>query len=523
MTTLYTLTGLLTCAILLTWVAHRVGVPFPIVLVLGGGLLGFVPGLPEIPFDPDLILVLMLPPVLFAAAYQTSLRDFKQQLRAISLLAIGLVIVTTLGVGAVLKWLLPDIPWAVAFTFGAIVSPPDAVAATSIFSRLRAPRALVTTVEGESLLNDASALVLYKFAVVAALTGAFSVRSASLEFIYVAAGGLLIGWVGGRALNWVSIRMRDPQLQVMFTLVMPYLVYLAAESAHTSWVLAVVASGLVGARCLSEAYSAEMRILAWSFWQVVTILLVCLVFILIGSQLHAIVQRMTPDQLPQMLLMSAALTAAAIAIRMLWVFPGAYLPRKFDEVVLKRRVRYPPWQHLVILGWCGMRGIVSLVAVLALPLTLADGTPFPFRDELIVLTFVVTLLTLVIPGLTLAPLMRALRIRGDADAPEELRLAREETARAAIHGIERFERDGVLTADIAEHLKRDYEARLHHTSAHRWLMSYDSDPYFKGKRAALAAERERLLALSRSQRISDDVLHEIEREIDFEEARLPRG
>ena len=245
-------------------------------------------------------------------------------------------------------------------------------------------------------------------------------------------------------------------------------------------------------------------------------------FILIGSQLHAIVERMTPDKLPRMLMIGIVLTGAAIAIRMLWVFPGAYLPRKFDEVVLKRTVHYPPWQYLVILGWCGMRGIVSLVAVLALPLTLADGTPFPFRDQLIVLTFVVTLLTLVIPGLTLAPLMRALRIRGDADAPEEQRLAREETARAAIHSIERFEREGVLTADIAEHLRRDYEARLNYTGPHRWLMSYENDPYFTGKRAALAAERERLLAMSREQQISDDVLHEIEREIDYEEERLPQ-
>jgi Na+/H+ antiporter len=523
MTTLFTLTGLLTCAILLTWLAHRIDVPFPIVLVIGGALLGFVPVLPEIPFDPELILALVLPPILFSAAYQTSLRDFRRQLRAISILAIGLVIATTLAVGAVLKWLLPDVPWAVAFTFGAIISPPDAVAATAIFARLRAPRILVSTIEGESLLNDASALVLYKFAVAAVLTGTFSARAASVEFVYVAAGGLLIGWLAGHALNWVAVRMKEPPLQVMLSLVVPYLACLAAELAHTSWVLAVVAAGLVGSRCLSEAFSAETRILAWSFWDVVTVLLVCLVFILMGSQLHVILQRMAPDELLQMLGIGVVLTAAAVATRMVWIFPNAYLPRRFDEVVLKRTVHYPSWRIIVVTGWCGMRGIVSLAAVLALPLTLADGAPFPFRDRLIFLTFIVTFLTLVIPGLTLAPLMRLLKIGGDADAPEERRLAREQTANAAMHRIAHLEREGDLTAEVAAHLRLDYEARLNYTGVHRWLMSYKSDPYFKGKRAALAAERERLLAMSRAQQISDDVLHDIEREIDYEEARLPRG
>lgn len=507
-------------AVVVIWAAGRIGVPYPIALVIAGGLLGFVPGLPRIPFEPALMLQIVLPPILFAAAYKTSWRDFRRQLRSITLLAVGLVIATTLIVGLALRWLLPDIPWAVAFAFGAIISPPDAVAATAIFSRLRAPRILTVTLEGESLLNDATGLVLYKFAVAAALTGMFSPTQASLEFAWVAAGGLALGFAAAWALQWIALKMEEAALQIVFSLVIPYVVYGAAEAVHASGVLAVIAAGLVGARCLSTQYTAEARILGWSTWQVITLLLDALVFMLIGSQLHGIVNSIARATLPQMLLYAMLLTGVCMAVRMVWMFPGAYLPRLFDQAVLRRKVSYPPWRGVIVAGWCGMRGIVSLVAALALPLTLPDGSDFPYRDEIIFLTFAVTLATLVLPGLTLAPLMRWLGIGGDAHVQEEEHLARRETAQAAIRTIAALEQDALLTPEVAAHLKHDFESRLHHASPVGLVLAYGDDPYLIGRRAALEAQRQRLMQLLREQRISDEILHEIEREIDYEEARL---
>ncbi len=511
---------LLAVAVLLTWWARRIGIPYPIVLVVGGALLGFIPGLPTIPFDPTLILALVLPPILYGAAYNISMREFKQQIRAITLLAVGLVIATTLVVGAVLKWLIPDIPWAIAFAFGAIVSPPDAVAATAIFSRARISRMLRITLEGESLLNDATGLVLYKFAVAAALTGLFSFSEATGQFIIVAIGGLLLGYVLGRLLNALSAQLRDPTLQIVISLVIPYVIYLLAEALHISGVLAVVAAGLVGARMLSQQFSAEARILGWSTWEVLIILLDSLVFILVGSQLRGIVERL-PDTTSFMTLITwgIALTLVAFAVRMIWIFPGAYLPRWIDEKWLGKKVVYPPWQNVVIAGWCGMRGIVSLAAALALPYTLHNGAAFPYRDLIIFLTFIVTFLTLVIPGLTLAPLMRWLKVGGDIDSFEEQRVARERTIRAALTALAALHQSQELTTDIYQLLKADYEARLNHALPSGYLISYDSDPYFKGRRAAVAAERRRLIELWRASDISDEVLHMLERELDYEEAR----
>lgn len=225
---------LLTVALLLTWGARRLGIPHPVVLVIGGALLGFVPGMPAIPFDPNLILLLVLPPIFYAAAYNISVREFKQQLRSITLLAVGLVLTTTLVVGWVMKALIPDIPWAVAFAFGAIISPPDAVAATAIFSRVKVPRLLRITVEGESLLNDATGLVLYKFAVAAALTGLFSFTQAALQFFLVAVGGLLLAYVLGQLGSRLSAKLRDPVLQIALSFLIPYAVYLLAEQLHSN-------------------------------------------------------------------------------------------------------------------------------------------------------------------------------------------------------------------------------------------------------------------------------------------------
>jgi CPA1 family monovalent cation:H+ antiporter len=513
------LIGLVGAAIALAWLARHLGLPYPIALVVGGAAIGFVPGLPRLPFDPNLILVLVLPPILYQAALFTSWRDFRANLGSISLLAVGLVIATTVAVAAMLKWLVPELPWAVAFAFGAIVSPPDAVAATAIMSRMNVPRRIVTLIEGESLVNDASGLVLYRFAVAAALTGTFSLVQATGQFVLVAAGGIVVGIVIARFFVAIHRRVGDTLMEMMLSLMLPYLAYLAAETLHLSGVLAVVAAGLVRGRYAPEAFSAQARIAAYSLWRVVVFAVNCLVFILIGLQLPDLVAGLAGTSLGQAIGYGVLLSVVAMVVRLAWVFPGAYLPR-LVRGRFRRRESVPPWQNVAVVGWCGMRGIVSLAAALALPLTLTDGSPFPGRDLLVFLAFVVIFVTLVVPGVTLGPLVRALKVGGDWSVHDETTLARAETARAALAELERLERERDVTPEIAASLRSDFEARLVRAAPTALALAHGDDPWCSARRAVVRAERQRLVALWREGRIGDEVLHEIERELDFEESLL---
>ena len=513
------LIGLVGAAIALAWLARHLGLPYPIALVVGGAAIGFVPGLPRLPFDPNLILVLVLPPILYQAALFTSWRDFRANLGSISLLAVGLVIATTVAVAATLKWLVPELPWAVAFAFGAIVSPPDAVAATAIMSRMNVPRRIVTLIEGESLVNDASGLVLYRFAVVAALTGTFSLAQATGQFVLVAAGGIVVGTVIARFFVAIHRRVGDTLMEMMLSLMLPYLAYLAAETLHLSGVLAVVAAGLVRGRYAPEAFSPQARIAAYSLWRVVVFAVNCLVFILIGLQLPDLIAGLAGTSLGQAIGYGVLLSVVAIVVRLAWVFPGAYLPQ-FVRGRLGRPGSTPPWRNVAVVGWCGMRGIVSLAAALALPLTLTDGSPFPGRDLLVFLAFVVIFVTLVVPGLTLGPLVRALKVGGDWSVHDEATLARAETARAALAELERLERERDVTPEIAASLRSDFEARLARAAPTALALAHGDDPWCRARRAIVQAERQRLVALWREGRIGDEVLHEIERGLDFEESLL---
>lgn len=511
---------LLLACVFLAWLARRAGVPYPIALVLGGAVLGFVPALPRVQLDPNLVLVIVLPPILYQAALFTSWRDFKANARAISLLAVGLVVATTVAIAVTARWLLPELPWAAAFALGAIVSPPDAVAATAVLGHMQIPRRIVTILEGESLVNDASGLVLYKFAVAAIMAGAFSLLEASAQFVLVAAAGVAIGM----ALGWLFVaihrRINDSLIEIMLSVALPYSAYLAAELVHVSGVLAVVAAGLVRGRHAPEAFSPQTRILAHAVWNVIVFLINCLVFIVIGLQLPVAVAGLADDHtLLELCGYAIGFTLVAMLVRMAWVFPGTYalrwLNRKFG-----RFEAYPPWQQVTVVGWCGMRGIVSLAAALALPASMPNGAAFPGRDLIVFLTFVIILLTLVIPGITLAPLIRRLKVGGDWDAHEELRVARDSTAHAALREIHRLEQHGDITDTAAAHLRQDYESRLARTLPHGLLYAPGADPLIRGRRAALVAERRELIRLWREDKIGDEVLHEIERELDFEASRL---
>ena len=504
---------LLLCALALGWLSRRINLPYPIALVVGGSLLGFVPGLPQLAFDPQLLLVLVLPPILYQAALLTSWRDFKANLRPIGFLAIGLVIVTTLAVGAALKLLFPEMPWAVAFVFGAIVSPPDAVAATAVLSRYNIPHRVVVVLEGESLVNDASGLVLYKFAVAAVLTSAFSLADASVQFLLVAAGGTAFGMI----IAWVFVQLHrhigDPFIEVLVSMSIPYAAYIAAESVHLSGVLAVVAAGLFRGRYAPKMVSAEMRILARSAWNILVFLLNSLIFILIGLQLSGITARLGNYPADQLALASLTVSAVAILVRFLWVYPAALLPRLAGSAP-------PPQGQIFIVSWCGMRGIVSLAAALALPLETHAGEGFPYRDLLIFLTFVVIFATLVGQGLTLAPLIRRLGLGSEAGLRDEQLRARSDMGRAALEAIDSYVAQKSVAAGLAARVRAEFGEKIARDTPSGPAMPEEAEAARQLRIAAIRAERAELIRVWQSNQISDDVLHHLEEELDYQESRL---
>jgi Na+/H+ antiporter len=507
-------------AVALGWVARHFKFPYPIALVIGGGALGFVPRLPQPEFDPQFILVLVLPPILYQAALLTSWREFKSNIRPIGLLAIGLVLATTLAVGATLKLLIPDIPWAAAFVLGAIVSPPDAVAATAILSRLNMPRQVVTVLEGESLVNDATGLVIYKFAVAAVLTGMFSLWHASLEFVGVAAGGIVVGFLMGLFFVIVHKYLGDAFIEVLTTLAVPYIAYIAAESLHVSGVLAVVAAGIVRGRYAPEIVSAEMRIIARSVWNLLVFVLNSLVFIVIGTQLSAIVGRLTDYTVAQLFFYGTFVSAVAIVVRFAWVYPAIYLPPVI-RAMMGRPAPAPQESEVFIMSWCGMRGIVSLAAALALPQALEDGSPFPERDLMIFLTFVVIAVTLVIQGLSLKPLIRRLQVGKDWSMQEEQQRAKMALGKAAIAAIDTVVAQDGISNELAERIRAEFAEQITLAIPNGIVLRHSgADDAKRLRAAAVKAERHELIRLWRDNQISDDVLHKIEEDLDYQESRI---
>ena len=415
--------ALLAVVVVLGIAARRLGIPDPVLLVVGGLVLSLQPWAPGFVLDPQIVFLLFLPPLLYSAAFRTPWRAFRAQLRAITMLAVGLVLFTTAAVALVAHYAV-GMPWAVACVLGAIVSPPDAVAAIAVTQKVRVPKLVTTILEGESLLNDASALVALRFAVAAVTTGAFSLLDASAMFVLVSAGGVAIGVAGG----WLVIRLHtwldrknlvDVKLTITITLLTPYAVYLTAEHLHLSGVLAAVTAGLwVGNRC-EQVFSEELYDEASAVWEWIEFLLNGLIFILVGFALRHILDNMSGQFAPEELLGHTALiVGAVIAARLAWMLPGAYLPRWLD-----RRfgvpTPYPPLRNVLVVGWTGMRGVVSLAAALALPLTTSAGAPFPYRDLIVFFTFWVIFGTLVGQGLTLPLLIRGLGVTAPPDDTEK--------------------------------------------------------------------------------------------------------
>ncbi len=498
-------------------------VPYPIFLVLGGLALGFVPGLPQIDLRPEWVLVGVLPALLYASAFFTSLRDLRRNMRSIGLLAIGLVAATVLTVSLVAHAFV-GLPWAAAFVLGAVVAPTDPLAASAIFERLGIPRRLVTLIEGESLVNDATALVAYRVAIGAVVAGTFSARDLGQGFIVAVAGGLAVGLVVGFLVRMARKRMDNPPAEVTLALLTGYLAYLPAELLGASAVLAAVTAGVYLGWHTPELTTPESRLTNDAVWRILQFILNALLFVLVGLQLPRIVDSLGNHAWPALLGDAALICGAVIVTRIVWMYPATYLPRYLFPSV-RERDPYPPWQAPTLLAWAGMRGSVSLAAALAVPLATDAGGPFPSRDLIVFLTFSVILVTLVGQGLTMPLVIRWLGLEDDGVLDREEAKARIHAADAALVRLEELKNEDWVNDDTAERLRGAYGFRKR-----RFAARFDDDDdgaieersvsYQRLLHELHEAERQAVLALRREGRISDETMRRVERDLDLEDTRL---
>ena len=533
--------GLLVAVAALATLATRLKIPYPILLVLGGSALGFVPQLPRVVLDPELVFLLFLPPLLYVSALFTSWRDFRANARPITLLAVGPVLMTTFVVGAIIH-AIAGLPWAAGFVLGAIVSPTDAIAATTVAQRLGVPRRIVTVLEGESLVNDATGIVAYRVAVAAVVTGAFSIWEAGLQFVVGAAGGVAVGFAVGWLVVWARRHLsEDPSVQNIVSLLTPFVAYLAAEELphnlwealhdlvgvpadlHFSGVLAVVTTGLYLGRKGPYITSSGTRLQGFATWELTTFLLNGLIFILIGLQLRSVVEGLDDYTVGQLVSYALLISLTVILVRVVWVFPATYVPRWLMRR-LRERDPSPPWRNVSIIAWTGMRGVISLAAALALPLQTASGIPFPELDLIIFLTFCVIFATLVVQGLSLPVLIRAFGLEDDHIGEKEETHGRIQVAEAALERLEELGEEDWVREDTAERVRSLYNYRRN-----RFASRFEGDPDGVEERSVayqqlmvelLGAQRQRLVSMRDEGSIGAEGMHRIERDLDLEESRL---
>jgi Na+/H+ antiporter len=511
---------LLLAVIALTALAHALNVPYPILLVIGGSCLGFAPGVPDVQLDPDIVLLLFLPPLLFNAAYFASLRDLRRYIRVIGVTSVLLVIVTAAAVAAVTKLAIPSIPWAVAFAFGAIVSPTDPLAAIAITQRLGVPRRMITVIEGESLINDGTALVVYRTAVAAAVGGTFDLLDATADFAWNVVGGVVVGLVAGWVLVQVFRRVKDDTVGVALSLAAGYVGYLPAEQIHVSGVIAAVVLGLVVGRHTSEVSTPGARLQGYAFWDVLVFLLNAFLFVLVGLQLPGILDNQDRSA-AELIGLGLLAWATVVATRFVFMFAFTVVIRTLDRRPAQLALR-STWRARIAGVWAGMRGAVSLAAALALP------TDFPERDLVIYLTLCVIFGTLVFQGLTFPALIRLLNIQDDGEEAREELIARKAAARAALTTIDELTTEEWTRDQTLERLRGMYEFRLRRLAqrAGRALDDGEEDyedrsqAYQRTLRSLYDAQRDELVRLRDEGTISNGVMQRIERELDLEDQRL---
>ena len=512
--------------------ANRISVPAPLVLVPAGVLLGFVHWFPHIELNPDLVLLVFLPPLVYTAGAVSSAQDFHRNLRSILLLSVGLVLFTMSIVAAAAHYAIPGMGWPAAFVLGAIVAPTDDVAAASIARRLALPHRIVSLLEGEGLMNDAAALTAFRFGAIAVVKGYFSFSGALLTFLVIVLGetafGLLVGWTAAR----IRERLNDPSLEIAVSLVTPFVAYLPPERLGGSGVLAAAVAGLYIGRQLSTRFTSELRLSGMPVWQMLAFVLNHLLFLVTGLQLKLVLHHTSEIPASTLLYYGALISAVVIVTRFIWVYPGAYLSRALSARI-RERDPIPPWRHLFVVSWTGMRGAISLAAALGIPVLTEAGSPFPDRNLMIFISFCVILSTLVLQGVTLAPLCRWLGV--DLDGARERRrlhhkgaAARIEAARAVLGVIDDWAEGGEFAPETMIHLREEYERQPRRLELHQDERSDQASGQLSRQEAllhlkALSIERSKILALWDEGRISDAELRIIELDLDLQEARLKQN
>jgi monovalent cation/hydrogen antiporter len=506
---------LLLAGALLSAVARRFKVPYPALLALAGLALGLLPDLPTVTLDPQVALTLFVAPVLLDAAFDSSPRDLKENWRAVAGLALGAVVVTVIAVAVVARWMMPALSWPVAIALGALVAPPDAAAATAVLKQLRPPHRVLVILEGESLFNDASALLIYRMAVAATAAAGFSGWTVAPRLLAVAAGSVVAGAVLARLSIVANDRIRDVATAVIVQFLSTFLVWILAEWLQLSGIITVVVFAILVARVVPVRTPARLRIPSYAVWEVAVFVLNVLAFLLVGLQVKPIIENLSRAQLLSYAATAAAVCAAVILVRIAWVMGYACLAQLVRRRLSRPRARpptYPSLRAAAAIAWCGMRGIVTLAAALALP------AGFPHRDLVLFSAFAVVLVTLVVQGMTLSPLLRLLRLEEDSLVDREVALARAETARAGLSSLEG------TGSEMLTLLRRKYEARLQR--AERTRAGGEDAPggapdeatgYLQAIQRAQTAERQHLFDLRTRGVIGDDAFHKVEEELDWAE------
>ncbi len=519
--------GFLVATAALAVLSKRINVAYPIVFVVAGALLGFIPNLPSVELQPDTIFLIVLPIFLFSGGWTTDWYEFKRNLRPIGLAAIGLVVFTTVMVAAIAHEVIAGITWPAAYVLGAIVAPTDAIAAEVIADSVSLPRRIMTIISGESLVNDASALIVYRFAIVAAITGVFSAGHVVPQFLLVSIGGVAIGLIVATVISWAHqfIRWRDLDDEVLenvINLFAPFACYLPAEALGVSGVLAAVTGGIYMSR-RSGRMSPDARLVGYSVWEMMTYLLNAFVFLLLGLQLRRIVTTLGHESFERLMLYGVAISIAVIVLRFVWIFPATYVPRLVSKS-LRERDPSPPWTWPVILSWAGMRGVVSLAAALAIPSSVVD------RDAIIFVTFCVIFATLVVMGLTLPFIIRVLHVSDDGRMEKkeiEIRIKALEAGMSRLRELEPTF-DTETEWEVEGRIVDEYQHRIQHLQGHLEL-GPDGEPVTENavdhrlQRAALQAERKAIQGMRHDGNIPDEVYRAIEYDLDLADARLRHG
>lgn len=526
--------------------ARRIRVPHPVLLAVGGLLLALVPRLPRVEIAPDVLFLVFVPPLLYWGARTLSLRDFRHEIGPIIRLAVIMVLVSTVAVAIVAHALDPAFTWAAAFALGAIVAPPDSVAALTIMRSLGGPRSVASILEGEGLLNDATALVAYRIAVAAAVTGTFSIHEVAPQFVLAGAGGIVIGLVIGVATHLTArLGMSVPVVANTFSLLTPYASFLAADLLGASGVLAVVTTGIYMGRQIPRFVAPETRVQNEAMWSVATFLLESLIFILIGLELPSVTRALASVPIGTLLREAALITACVVVVRFIWVWPSAYISRALGRRLLHRDTPSPSWQSVLFIGWSGMRGGESLAIALALPLSTASGAPFPAREQIVFITFVVIFATLVVQGASAGPLLRWLRLRGDGRARDEEAHARLVAVEEGLRALDDDSGSGSPYPEVVRYLRQRHRQRARrwaaredrrflgrsHLGTHDHTVtapSHDTGALDESRAAEyrrlrskmIQAEERAVVALRDRDVIGDDVMRRIQHDLDLESMLL---